>query len=86
MDMSECHLQPFQQRKVDFAMAHKELIEYLLCLILLGKLCAIKIFQDLYECQGCWSLITSYITQHRTGRSGFFSPQEVCGKSLSSTQ
>lgn len=31
-------LAPFQQRKADFAMAYKELIEYLLCLILLSKL------------------------------------------------
>lgn len=44
-------------------MAHKELIEYLLCLILLDKPCAIKIFQDLCECQQCWSLIASYIMQ-----------------------
>lgn len=73
---------PSQQRKADFAMAYKELIEYLLCLILLGKLWAIKIFQDLCECQWCWSLITSYIMQHRTNRPGFWSPKEDCGKSL----
>lgn len=35
MDTFECHLHHFRR---DFAMAYKELIEYLLCLILLGKL------------------------------------------------
>lgn len=71
-------LAPFQQRKADFATAYKELIEYLLW--------AIKTFQDLCECQWCWSLITSYITQHRTSRPGFCSPKEDCGKPLSPTQ
>lgn len=83
MDTFECHLHHFRR---DFAMAYKELIEYLLWLILLGKLWAIKIFQDLCECQWCWSLITSYIMQHRTSRPGFCSPKEDCEKSLSPTQ
>lgn len=55
MNTSECHLHHFNRGRLlfFFLMAHKELIEYLLCLILLDKPCAIKIFQDLCECQQC---------------------------------
>lgn len=67
-------------------MAHKKLIEYLLCLILLDKLCAIKIFQDLCECQQCWSLIASYITQQQYRKladQDFETLKENIGKSYS---